>query len=120
MLDKSNWKIIYYQADNQKKSPVYDFIESLDFKSQAKISSSFDLLERYGINLGIPHIKKLRNCDLWELRILGGDNIRIFYVAVKDRKFLLLHGFVKKKQKTDIREIKIALHRLNDYFNRNK
>jgi phage-related protein len=120
MVDKSNWKIIYYQASNQKNFPVYDFIESLDFKSQAKVSSSFDLLEKYGINLGIPHIKKLKSYDLWELRILGGDNIRIFYVAVKDRKFLLLHGFVKKKQKTDFKEIKIALNRLNDYLNRNK
>jgi len=75
MSDTNNWKIIYYQTDNQKVSPIYDFIESLDLKSQAKVSASFDLLEKYGINLGMPHIKKLKNYGLWELRILGGDNI---------------------------------------------
>ena len=120
MLDKNNWKIIYYKLGNQNKFPVYDFIESLDLKSKAKISISFDLLEKYGINLGMPHVRKLKNYDLWELRILGGDNIRIFYVAIRDRKFLLLHGFIKKKQKTDAKEIKIALNRLNDYFIKNK
>ena len=120
MLDTNNWKIIYYQVNNQGSSPVYDFIESLDFKSQAKISNTFDLLEKYGVNLGRPHVKKLKNYNLWELRILGGDNIRIFYVAIKDKKFLLLHGFFKKKQKTDTKEIKIALKRLNDYFSGNR
>lgn len=120
MPDTNNWKIIYYQINSQSNSPVYNFIESLDFKSKAKISNTFDLLEKYGINLGMPHVKKMKNYNLWELRILGGDNIRIFYVAVKDKKFLLLHGFLKKKQKTDAKEIKTALNRLNDYLIRNK
>lgn len=38
--------------------------------------------------------------------------------AKTGKTFLLLHGFQKKKQKTDEREIKTALDRLLDYKSR--
>lgn len=111
------WAIIYYETP-QGNSPVFDFIQGLNVKAQNKIAEIFDLLEDHGILLGSPHSKKLTGTPLWELRILGNDNIRIFYVAVVNKKFLLLHGFQKKKQKTDIKEIKTAVSRLNDFTSR--
>ncbi|MDP3724165.1 MAG: type II toxin-antitoxin system RelE/ParE family toxin [bacterium] len=112
------WNVVYYQASQSRTSPVYDFIESLDRKAQSKVSNSLDLLEKYGIQLGQPHVKKVTGTDLWELRILGSDSTRIFYVAVTGKNFLLLHGFRKKKQKTDQREIRTALERLREYRSR--
>lgn len=114
-----SWRIIYYETF-QGGSPVYGFIENLDPKAQAKISNTFDLLEQYGTSLGPPHIKKLKSVNLWELRILGSDNIRIFYVIYFERTFLLLHGFLKKKEKTDKKEVKVALGRLKEYKKREK
>jgi len=114
-----NWQVIYYET-LQGNSPIYDFIEHSNTKNQAKIANTLDLLEQYGVNLGFPHIKKLTNSHLWELRILGTDNIRIFYVAKTGRIFLLLHAFAKKKQKTDKKEIKIAIERLKEYDFRKK
>ncbi len=108
------WEIIYY-ATSQGKSPVFEFIQDLDVKVQNKIIEVLEQLEEFGTLLGPPHSKKVTGTPLWELRILGSDNIRIFYVTVVNRKFLLLHGFQKKKQKTDIREIKTAINRLADY-----
>ncbi|MBI4036831.1 type II toxin-antitoxin system RelE/ParE family toxin [Candidatus Daviesbacteria bacterium] len=113
-----NWRIIYYQAPKQNNSPVYDFIESLNAKAKSKIINTIDLLEEYGTSLGSPHVKKLVGTDLWEIRILGQDNIRILYIAIVDKTFLLLHGFIKKKQKTDKREINTALARLIEYHSR--
>jgi phage-related protein len=75
-----------------------------------------DLLEEFGIKVGPPKVEKVRGTELWELRILGKDNIRIFYVTKTGQSFLLLHGFIKKKQKTGTREIKTALERLKDYY----
>lgn len=115
-MDKQ-WEIIYYETSSGN-SPVFDFIQSLNIKVQNKTAEVLDLLEKLGILLGSPHSKKLTGTPLWELRILGGDNIRIFYVAVVNRKFLLLHAFQKKKQKTDLKEIKIAIDRLNDFKSR--
>lgn len=111
------WEIIYY-ATAQGNSPIREFIQSLDVKIQNRIADILDLLEEFGTLVGPPHSKKVTGTPLWELRILGGENIRIFYVAVVGRNFLLLHGFQKKKQKTDKREIKTAINRLNDYQSR--
>lgn len=111
------WEIIYYET-SQGNSPVFEFIQSLNVKAQYKVAEVLELLEEHGIFLGPPHSKKLTGTPLWELRILGSDNIRIFYVAVMNRKFLLLHGFQKKKQKTDAKEIKTAVKRLDEFKSR--
>ena len=108
------WEIIYYET-SQGKSPVFEFIQDLDTSVQNKVIEILELLEKFGILLGRPHSKKIIGTPLWELRILGSDNIRIFYVAVVNRKFLLLHTFAKKKQKTDKKEIKTAIDRLRNY-----
>ncbi|MDO8570877.1 MAG: type II toxin-antitoxin system RelE/ParE family toxin [Candidatus Daviesbacteria bacterium] len=108
------WKIIYYET-SQGSSPAFEFIQNLDPKIKSKVIGVMDLLKQLGTLIGSPHSKKLIGTPLWELRILGSDNIRIFYVAVVNRQFLLLHAFQKKKQKTDTREIKTAINRLNDY-----
>lgn len=114
------WSIIYYQAPGQRNSPVYDFINNLTPNTKSKVINTINLLENYGIRLGLPHSKKLVGRDLWELRVLGQDNIRIFYVAIVGKNFLMLHGFQKKKQKTDQKEIKIAEERLKDHRLRSK
>lgn len=110
------WDIEYWES-GQDNQPIYDFIESLPYRAQAKVANTFDLLASYGIHLGSPHVKKVRNQNFWELRILGTNNIRFFYVAIIDKKFLILHGFVKKSNKIPIKEIKLAKQRLMEYQN---
>ncbi len=111
------WEIIYYETF-QRKSPILEFTQELSVRAQNKIVEALEQLEEFGILLGSPHSKKITGTPLWELRILGSDNIRIFYIAIVNRRFLLLHAFLKKKQKTDKREIKTALERLGDYQSR--
>ncbi|OGG00254.1 hypothetical protein A3D78_02105 [Candidatus Gottesmanbacteria bacterium RIFCSPHIGHO2_02_FULL_39_14] len=109
------WKIKYYTPRSRGVSPIYEFIESLSEKAQSKLINTFDILTQYGIQLREPHVKKVTGTTLWELRILGEDNIRIFYIATFQTTFLMLHAFQKKKQKTQRKEIKIALTRLKQY-----
>src|SRR3972149_3160571 len=111
------WEIIYYET-RQDNSPIRNFIQNLDAKTRNKIADVLDLLEEFGILVGPPHSKKVSSTPLWELRILGSDNIRIFYVAIVNRRFLLLHAFLKKKQKIDKKDIRTALDRLNEYKSR--
>lgn len=111
------WEITLYESLNGDQ-PVENFIKSLDEKAQNKIARTFDHLEEFGTALGPPHMKKLTGTSLWELRILGGDNIRIFYVTITGKAFLLLHGFKKKTQKTPRKEILISEKRLRDYQSR--
>lgn len=107
------WAIDYYRTSSGK-FPVKDFIDGLSPKAKSKIVYALDLLEEFGLEVRPPKVEKLQGTPLWEIRIVGKDNIRIFYAAKSGKSFLLLHGFVKKKQKTDKKEIKIAMDRLRE------
>lgn len=110
----NKWKIELYE-NAQGEKPVEVFFDSLHKKAKLKIIHAFELLETFGIKGGYPHVKKLTGTNIWEYRILGSDSIRIFYVTLTDKIFLILHGFKKKKQKTPAKEIKIAQARLQEY-----
>ncbi|KKR91231.1 hypothetical protein A2409_03760 [Candidatus Curtissbacteria bacterium RIFOXYC1_FULL_41_36] len=113
------WRVELYSSATGDK-PVEDFIDSLEKRTQLKIYSAIELLQEFGLEGGYPHIKKLSGTNLWEYRTLGSDNIRLFYVAITGKIFLVLHGFKKKKQKTPTREIRIAENRLREYLNRGR
>ena len=86
------------------------FIKSLQKPTIAKVLRTIDLLETFGQKLGPPHTKKI-SARLFELRISGRQEVRILYSFHKLQIFLL-HGFVKKSQKTPRKEIKVALQKL--------
>lgn len=111
------WNILLYRTI-EGKSPVEEFIRSLELKGQSKVRDVINLLQVYGMKLGLPHIKKLTGTEFWEIRILGADSIRILYIATTGKTFLLLHGFKKKKEKTPNKEIRIAEKRLADHKSR--
>lgn len=106
--------VIYYTTA-QGENPVSDFLDSLSQLQQAKILRVLTYMKEYGISSVLPHVKKLTGTLLWEIRILGKDNIRVLYVMPTRQEVLVLHGFIKKKQKTPLKEITIALHRLADW-----
>ena len=111
------YEVIYYE--DEKESPVEDFILEQLPKEQAKIIRSIDLLEEFGLSLGMPHIRKIVNYELWELRIQLGNNIfRVLFKDLNNNEFVLLHGFQKKTDKLPQKEINIALRRLEKYLER--
>lgn len=113
------WGIEYFLSDNGR-SPVKDFIESLDAKSQARIARDLDLLEEFGIKLGMPYARYLEK-DLWELRIRYERNrYRIIYFLATGRIFIMLHGFSKKTGPVLRADIEIAKRRQGEYFSRKK
>jgi phage-related protein len=67
-----------------------------------------------------PYIKQLTgHKKLFEIRIKDRTGIsRILYFAHTGRKFVLLHGFSKKTDKTPQREIETAEERMKDYLSR--
>ncbi|MCM1330178.1 MAG: type II toxin-antitoxin system RelE/ParE family toxin [Ruminococcus sp.] len=118
------YEVIFYR-DKSGKSEVEDFIRELAQKSAAsktdrinftKILSYLNSLSTYGTRIGTPVVKHISD-DIWELRPLSN---RIFFFYWKDNKFVLLHHFVKKSQKTPKREIDIAKQRYNDFLERSK
>lgn len=105
------WQVDFYTTSSGK-SPVIDFIDQLQSSQKAKITRCIDLLEEYGPLIKEPHSKKLSGyANLYELRSSGSSPVRLLYSRLSD-KFLVLHSFIKKTNKTPIREINTALKRL--------
>jgi len=86
------------------------FIISLEKPTIAKVLRTIDLLERFGKKLTLPQSKKISS-GLFELRVHGKQEVRIFYTFHKSQVFLL-HGFKKKSQKIPKKEIRIAIQKL--------
>lgn len=72
-----------------------------------------ELLEDMGPQrVGLPHIRPLDG-KLWEMRMQGRDGIaRAVYAAVRGRRLLVLHVFVKKTQTTPRSALETARKRL--------
>jgi phage-related protein len=76
------------------------------------------LLKDYGVLLKEPYTKQIRG-KIRELRIKDSQGaVRILYFTFTGRRFILLHGFIKKADKTPEREIEIAEKRMNDFIHR--
>ncbi|OHA63174.1 MAG: hypothetical protein A2842_00075 [Candidatus Wildermuthbacteria bacterium RIFCSPHIGHO2_01_FULL_48_25] len=87
-----------------------EFIQSLEKQTIAKVLHTIELLETFGNRLTMPHSKKVAG-GVFELRIRGSQEVRIFYAFHKNSA-VLLHGFVKKSAKTPPREIRLAVQKL--------
>lgn len=106
------WEIIFYQTPSGRRV-VEDFIDNLDTTARSKTIRQIELLATYGVELGMPHAKMLGN-GLFELRVRGKREVRVFYVHIATRRIILLHGFVKKTQATPRKELEIARKRRQD------
>jgi phage-related protein len=67
-----------------------------------------------GPNLGAPHTKAFGD-GLFELRLKGAEGIaRVFFCTLVGKRIVMLHSFIKKSDKTPLREREIAEARLKE------
>ena len=67
-----------------------------------------------GPNLGTPHTKAFGD-SLFELRLKGTEGIaRVFFCPLVGKRIVMLHSFIKKSDKTPLREREIAEARLKE------
>lgn len=71
-------------------------------------------MELFGPDLGMPHTRAMGG-GLFELRIKAAEGIaRVIYCTVVDRRIVILHQFVKKSEKTPLKELEIARQRMKE------
>ena len=109
----SGWTVELYR-DPQGRVPVAEFLATLADVDHAAVTRMMTLLEKYGLQLRAPHVRAAKSHrKLWELRIKRPSGaVRLFYFAHTSRRFVMLHAFWKKSQKTPRRELQIADRRL--------
>ena len=67
-----------------------------------------------GANLGAPHTRAFGN-GLFELRLKSAEGIaRVFFCTLVAKRIVMLHSFIKKSDKTPLREREIAEARLKE------
>ena len=114
---------IEFYFDKNDNSEIIDFLKTLynngktnthDRINHDKIVTYMGLLKKHGTSIGEPVVKYISD-SIWELRPLKN---RILFFYWKDNKFVMLHHFVKKTNKTPKKEIRNAQAKLKDYLER--
>lgn len=91
--------------------PVRDWLKGLDDDDRHQIGVDIRKVE-FGWLIGMPTCKSLKRGGLWEVRTdLSGNRIARVIFAIAEGEMALLHGFIKKTQKTPIEDLDLALKR---------
>ncbi len=93
--------------------PVREWLLELSQDDRKVIGQDIATLE-FGWPIGMPLCRSLKgHKGLWEIRsnLSGGRIARVLFCA-HEENLVLLHGFIKKSQKTPDKEIEIATRRM--------
>ena len=105
-------KVVFYRSESGNE-PVREWLKELPREDRRQIGEDIKTVQ-IGWPLGMPLIRKIDK-NLWEVRTtLESDIGRVFFMVDGDY-MILLHGFIKKSQKTPQNELKTALARLGNY-----
>lgn len=104
-----SWTVEVLNATVEKE------LDALPADMRARFAHIGELIAEFGLNrVGMPHVRHLTG-PLREMRLRGRDGIsRALYVAVQDRRVVVVRVFVKKTQSTPRREIDLALRRARE------
>ncbi|MFM8468523.1 MAG: type II toxin-antitoxin system RelE/ParE family toxin [Limisphaerales bacterium] len=92
------------------REPGREWLRSLPRENRRIIGEDIKTVQ-FGWPLGMPLVRKLDR-DLWEVRVRLPDGIaRVLFTAGEGR-MVLLHGFIKKSQKTPADDLALAKARL--------
>jgi len=118
LMQASNpWAVVFYETSRGDR-PAEAWLKSQDVKVQARFGRIFDLLEEHGTNVREPYVAHLRD-KIWEVRLEHQRiQYRLLYFPAPRRRFVMLHGFVKKTRRAPARELEIAEQRMRDYMQR--
>jgi phage-related protein len=110
-----DWIVEFYR-DSKGKEPAAEFLDSLSLSTRAKMVRLIDLLSKKGVLLKEPYTKQVKG-KIRELRVKDKEGaVRILYFSFTGKKFILLHGMIKKTNKTPKGDIETAEKRMNDFL----
>jgi phage-related protein len=113
-------KVVFYRSHGGSE-PVRDWLKTLS-REECKIIGKDILKVQFRWPAGKPLVDKLGE-GIWEVRSRLPNRIARTLFAVIDQEIVLLHGFIKKQQKTPQDELNLAKKRkaeyLDDYENTN-
>lgn len=108
------WQVDFYEEEDGS-APVEAFLSGLPVRHRAKALAIVRLLEERGAALPYPYSSRVKG-KIRELRTqYAKDKIRILYFGDTKRRFVLLHGLVKRIEKLSGEDIQIADKRMQKH-----
>jgi phage-related protein len=102
-------QVVFFCTDGGNE-PVREWLKSLVIEKKRVIGEDIKTVQ-FGWPLGMPVVRKME-WGLWEIRSRLPDQIARILFTVKGEKMVLLHGFIKKSDKTPVDDLLLARQRL--------
>jgi len=102
--------VVFFRLDSGRE-PVREWLRDMGRENRKTLGEDIKTLQ-FGWPVGMPLARKMGD-NLWELRSTISSGIARTFFTVYRKKIVLLHGFVKKSQKTPPNELATAKRRLN-------
>lgn len=95
------------------REPVLDWLRGLDKEDRRIIG--LDLMRvQFGWPIGMPLVRSLKD-GLWEVRSsLPSQRVARLIICFHDQMLVVLHGFIKKTQKTPADDLALAQRRMKE------
>ena len=100
---------VFYRTEAGTE-PVRDWLKALDREDRYKIGTDIKTVE-FGWPVGMPTCRPMGN-GLFEVRtaLKQGRIARVLF-CIYEGRMVFLHGFIKKTQKTPLKELDLATER---------
>ena len=101
---------IYFYKTEQGNEPVREWLQQLNNEDKKRIGEDMKTVQ-FGWPLGMPLVKHLDG-DVWEVRIVLSKRIARVLFVLETNSMVLIHGFIKKQQKTLKADLDLAKDRV--------
>ncbi|PYC15520.1 type II toxin-antitoxin system RelE/ParE family toxin [Pseudomonas mosselii] len=101
-------RVFFFRSDLGNE-PVREWLKALPRNQHRLIGNKIKAVQ-FGWPLGMPLVRKMEG-GLWEIRIDLGDSVGRVMFTITDGVMVLLHGFIKKSQKTPSVDLALARQR---------
>ena len=96
-----------FYASDAGNEPVREWLKDLPLADRKALGEDIAAVE-FTWPVGMPLVRPMKQ-GLWELRSsLAGNRIARILFCVTEGRMVLLHGFIKKSQKTPVEELALA------------
>jgi phage-related protein len=107
-------RVIFFRTSSGRE-PVREWLQEMSKEDRKAIGEDIKLVQ-FRWPLGMPLVRKME-ANLWEVRSrLSSSRIARVFFTVRDGEMALLHGFIKKSQKTPSNELAVAQRRQSQWW----
>lgn len=115
MPDEHTYIPVAFHRTTAGAEPVREWLRALDAADRKIVGDDLRTLQ-FGWPIGMPLCRSIgSHKGLWEVRsrLAGGRIARVLF-CIAEGRLVVLHGFIKKTQKTPRQDLDLAVRRMRE------